>query len=384
MIFAWLTILAALAGEEAPKPTWFAVPTASYDSDAGFGVGFRAELATHAEGYAPFKTSWVAQGHVSWWGYHHHRLRVDRIGLGSEHRLRLTAHLAWRQWLNDGYWGLGNGTTVAARPAVDRRYQYSLFQPFGLLTLRYDVGVDNDWSVYGGLSPKYSVVRTFEGSLLEQEQPYGVAGGFSAQGFAGVLYDSRQPEIAPHQGLLLELSGRAAPDLDGEAGGFWGGLASLRTYLPLGEGVTLASRLTVEHLVGDVPFWEMVHWGGYTPNTSGSELLRGNAFGRWRAPGKVLAGAELRVIALRHQAFERPVQWELAPFVDLGAVYGEGRPAEVLPVHPTVGLGIRPIYDHLMVGRLDLALGAELVEDAGGDIQLEPDYGFYLVFEHPY
>lgn len=380
LLFATL----ALAQDEAPKPTWYALPTVGFDTDDGFGAGVRAELATHGQGYEPYKTAWVVQGYAAWSGYHHHRLRFDRVGLGPEHRLRLTAHLAWRQWLHDGYWGIGNGTTVADGQDEGTRYQYSLFQPFGHLTLRYDVGEESPWSVFGALSPKYSVVRAFEGSLMEEEQPYGAAGGFSAQVFAGVLYDTRQPEIAPHRGVLLELSGRAAPDLDGEAGGFWGGLASARGFVPLGARVTLASRILVEHLVGEVPFWEMAHWGGAAPIATGSELLRGNSFGRWRAPGKALASAELRMILLRHQAFKRPVEWELAPFVDVGAVYGQGRSAEVLPVHPATGVGIRPIYDGIMVGRLDLAMGAELVEEPGGDVVIEPDYGFYLVFEHPY
>ncbi|MEQ1501968.1 MAG: hypothetical protein ABMB14_07040, partial [Myxococcota bacterium] len=215
------------------KPHGYVVPNAAYDTDDGFGAGARAELAwpTDLPGL-PYRLSLVAQGYVATSGYQHHRIRVDATGLGPAHRGRLTVHLAWRQWLSDRYYGLGDATTrdaayVRSYDADDpdrRRYQYGLFQPFAHVTLRRDVG-DTPFQLFGALQPKWTWLRVYPGSLLAEDDPYGVAGGPTVQAFVGVLHDTRSPEIAPRRGHLAELSVRGAPDLGGEAGGFGGALA---------------------------------------------------------------------------------------------------------------------------------------------------------------
>jgi hypothetical protein len=48
--------------------------------------------------------------------------------MGPEGRTRFTLYTAWRQWLNDGYYGIGNGTTreaafVGAFAADDPAYE---------------------------------------------------------------------------------------------------------------------------------------------------------------------------------------------------------------------------------------------------------------------
>jgi hypothetical protein len=69
------------------------------------------------------------------------------------------------------------------------------------------------------------------------------------------------------------------------------------------------------------------------------------------------------------------------PFADAGAVWGAGDAAKApppdIPVHPTVGGGVRAIWAETMVGRLDVGAGPDATESG------EPwGWGLYLMFDH--
>jgi len=375
---------------------WYAIPNVAFDTDDGMGFGARGEVAFDGPACTPYCSAWVLHLFATTRGYHHHRLRWDRTGLGPGGRLRLTAHLAWRQWLNDGYWGLGNGTArerayVGSWDRDDprrRRYRYTLLQPFLHLTLRALLG--GPWSAFGSLNLKYSVVRTYDGSLLAEQRPYGMKGGLGALASAGVLYDTRQPELTPRRGVLAELSARGTPPLPEGAGAFGGAFASVRAFHALGDRVVLAWRLMAEQLWGQLPFYEMVHWGGSVPvaGVGGFETLRGVSFGRWRAPGKAIFNSELRVDVARHTLAGAPMRWQLVPYVDAGAVFGgdhgDSLQVEHSPIHPAAGLGVRAVYQEAFVGRVDTGFGLDPVVEPDGDVTPEATWGLYVVFDHTF
>ncbi len=375
-----------------PDVSWYVIPNVSVDTDDGFGAGARGEIAWKDGRHDPYRLSLVVQGYAAVSGFQHHRLRVDALGLGRRGLGRVTTHVAWRQWLNDGYWGIGNGT--AREPAFtgtfdrddlrSRRYQYSLLQPFAHVTWRRQWRDGSPFELYAAVNPKYSIVRTYEGSLLAEERPYGIDGGLTMQGFAGVLHDTRFPEVGPRRGHLFELGARAAPRLTGEAGPFGGGLVSLRAFAG-GDRVVVAGRAMAEWLLGEVPFYEMVHWGGAIPiaGVGGPDTLRGILFGRFRAPGKAVANGELRWRTVRLVAFSSPLDLELVPYLDLATVWGAEEPVRApLPVHPAAGGGIRVVYDQTFVGRIDSGVGLDPVAWPDGRVEQRPAWGFYLTFDH--
>ncbi len=127
---ACLPLAAAEPAEAGPAPaepaalpgtrfSWVAIPNFGYDVDDGFGAGASAELDWYAPGHDPYQLAFVTQAYLTTNGYHHHRVRFDAPGLGPSHRLRLTGHFAYRQWLNDGYWGMGNDTTLTRTSVED-------------------------------------------------------------------------------------------------------------------------------------------------------------------------------------------------------------------------------------------------------------------------
>ena len=371
---------------------WYAIPNVGYDSDDGLGFGARAEVALDEPGYTPYHSAYVVHAFLTTRGYHHHRFRFDRTGLGPDGRLRVTLHVAWRQWLNDGYWGLGDRTAREPDPTA-KRYRYSLFQPFVHLTLR--ARLDGPWQAFASLNVKWSAVRTYAGSLLAEQRPYGLDGGLAAILSAGVLYDTRQPELAPHRGVLVELSGRGTPPLPRGAGAFGGPFAALRGFVELAPWCVLGGRAMVEYLWGNVPFYEMVHWGGAIPvaGFGGADTLRGALFGRWHAPGKALANLEVRFDVLTHGLAGKPFVWQLVPFVDAGVVFGPSPslaagaaalPTGGWPVHPSAGLGLHVVYADAFVGRIDAGVSPDPRQRADGRVVDELAWGVYVVFDQTF
>jgi hypothetical protein len=375
---------------------WYAIPNLAYDTDDGLGFGARGELAIDEPGYDPYALAFVLHLFFTTRGYMHHRIRIDRTHFGPEGRLRFTAHLAWRQWLNDGYWGIGDRTTIEEAYAGDfssddpreKRYRYTLLQPFAHLTL--SGMLDGPWRTFVSLNGKWSIVHTYPGSLLLEQRPYGIDGGPSLQFSAGILFDTRRPEVSPREGVLLELSARGVPRLTSGSGRFAGVLASARGFISFGELFTFAVRGMAEYLAGAIPFYEMVHWGGAVPVTGfgGFETLRGVPFGRWRAPGKMILNSELRIHFIEHRLFGESMVWELAPYVDAGMVFGSAGlstgPQDGPRIHPCFGGGIRAVYAEAFVGRIDGGLGLDWVRAPDGTIMERSDVGFYVVFDHPF
>jgi hypothetical protein len=375
---------------------WYVIPNVAYDSDDGLGFGVRGELALHERGYEPYRAAFVLHAFASLRNYHHHRFRFDRVGLGSARRLRLTVHAAYRQWGNDGYWGIGNGTTREREFVGDfesddprrQRYRYTLIQPFVHATLRAEMG--GGVALFVSLNGKWSVVSARSISLLEEQQPYGMEGGLTLLFSAGLIYDTRQPEVEPRRGLLAEVSGQWAAPLPWGPGNFGGAFFSLRAYHSLASWLVLAWRVMAEMLGGDVPFYEMVHWRGSAPiaGFGGFETLRGVSFGRWRAPSKALANVELRFRLGEHNLFRRPLTWQLGLFGDAGVVWAAGDDAleEELdfPLHVAGGLGLRLIFDRSFVGRLDVGFSNDPVREPTGEVSSAFQYGIYVVFDQAF
>ncbi len=388
-----LALLAAASAAE-PDRDWYVVPTVSFDTDDGFGGGLRAEVAWRAEGVEPYRTALVAQAYATVRGYHHHRFRFDLLDRGPEGRLRLTGHIAYRAWLNDQYYGIGNQTVREAGylggwdpdSPDGKYYRYQLIQPFAQLTARYSLG--GPWEAGAAVIGKRSRVNAYDRSLLAADQPFGMDGGWGLMLLGGLVYDSRAPELTPTSGVFAEVTGRVAPPLPGGQGAFVGAFGSFRHYTELTDGAVFAWRVMGEWLQGQVPFYEMVHWGGIVPVTGmgGSETLRGAAFGRWRAPGKAVFNAELRLRALRHTIGGEAFEWQLVPFVDAGTVFGAppGGPGPAFPIHPAAGVGVHVVLADSFVGRLDPGWALDPVQQQDGSVKMQASFGFYLVFDQTF
>lgn len=364
----------------------YALPVVSLDSDDGFGVGARAELYRDREGYEPYLEAWMIHAHVTLTGYQHHRMRYDRLWPHA----RLTVNLAYRKWQNAGWYGLGDGWRVVD-PPNPKFQRYILQQPFGRVTVRHDL--TGPLQAFVALDLDVTTIRTHPGeSALLDQAPNGMDGGPQLEGLAGLIVDTRQPEISPVRGVFAEVSGRVGARLPMIAprGSMFGVMALAKGYQQLTPGVVFAGRVMAERLWGDVPFYEMTHWGGSTPivGMGGAETIRGLNSDRFHAPGHAVANAELRVDAFTLHVRKAPLVAEAVPFVDAGTTWGTDRPERMetcgVCLHPSAGLGLRAVYDEAFVGRLDFAIAPDAVRYEGDLNGVRPTWGFYLAFDHTF
>ena len=373
---------------------WMALPTAGYDADDGVGLGVLAELWWLMKGYEPYRADIRFLGFLTDRGHHNHRLIIDLPDMGQFHGLRFTAYVAYRQWLNDGYWGIGNGVNreraFVGNFDIDdprrKRYKYQLVQPFAHLMLRYDLGPV--LGAFVATTIQWTRVRTYSGSLLEEHAPTGLDGGWSVQASLGFMWDTREPEVVPDRGVFAEVSGRVVPSISEPTEVFGGPFGSIRVFLPVKPGrAVLAWRVMGEWLFGDIPFYEMVRWGGSEPimGFGGGHTIRGAKFGRWRGPAKAVANLELRVELGRHPALKSELRWQLVAFGDIGGVWGAGDDATAeapeFPLHAGTGLGVRAILADTFVARLDLGLSPDPIEEEDGTIVRPPSFGLYITVD---
>jgi outer membrane protein assembly factor BamA len=402
LVAAALLGAASTAAADDPTPVmrydWFVVPMMAYNSDNGVGFGARVEVARREPGYQPFRAAYMAQGYASLRSYHHHMLRYDRIGLGSD-RLRLTVNGVYRQWGNDGYWGIGNATTRERQYVGDfddddprgERYEYSLVQPFLHVTLRVGLGsrpaagTRRPWAIFTSFNGKWSDVSAHRDSLLAEDQPWGVEGGLDLLVTAGLLYDTRRPEADPQRGIFAEVSlSGSIPNSSGSAALF-ALHGAARAYHALLPWMVAAGRVMVEAMFGRVPFYEMVHWHGSVPiaGFGGFDAVRGVPFGRWRAPHRAVASVELRLRLARITVFRRSLALQLGLFTDAGIVWGAGEDpgAEAqFPLHVTGGAGLRLVFAETFVGRFDTGFGNDPIREASGELSDALSLGIYLTF----
>lgn len=339
------------------------LPNFGYTPDDGYGIGFLVDLHDRPiPGVRP--RSLAVHTYMSSDGFQNQRLRFDLPGLGPFH---VGGLFAYRAWQHDGYWGIGPDTV--REPGQD--YGYSLVQPFGHLALAGRVTPALE--LYGSLDARWSKITAPDGSLLAEERPTGIDGGLAIQVGAGAMLDTRDEVLDPHRGAVVEVGGRAVVT----DSPFGGPFASVRTFVPFGPCVW-ATRLMGEHLFGDVPFYEMLLWGGFTPvmGLGGYETLRGLPYGRWRGPGKALLNTELRIDVTKHPFAGGTLQWQLAPLVDAAAVWTDTAP---WPIHPTGGLGVRGVWSEGLVGRIDAAVGVDPIREDGVVVDA-PSWGIYLAF----
>ena len=392
--FEWPRELTPVIQGETKQFKWIALPGMGYDADDGIGFAVMGELWWRDPDYDPYRASLRVLGYVSVFGHHHHRFVLDLPDLGRFQGLRFTGYLTYRQWLNDGYWGIGNGNLRDRQYVGDfdrddprrKHYKYKLIQPFAHMVLRYDLGPL--LSTFASLSLQWTHVGTYEGSLLEEQQPFGMDGGWSAQAGGGFIWDTREPELCPIEGIFAEVSGRIYPSITDPSHVFGGPFASMRAYFPLAPPrVVLGWRVMLEWLWGDIPFYEMVRWGGSEPilGFGGYQTIRGISFGRWRAPGKGVANLELRIDLFRHRAFRSVLRWQAVVFGDLGGVWGSEsgwtQEAPAFPFHAGTGLGVRAILADTFVARLDLGLAPDPVLEEDGSISRPPNIALYLTVD---
>lgn len=125
-------------------------------------------------------------------------------------------------------------------------------------------------------------------------------------------------------------------------------------FIPLSSGRYISVfRLMYNQTLGnEVPFLEQSILGG-------ENTLRGYGRNRFIDNSFLLCNLEERIRLFRWEVFGVTADWEVAPFVDLGAVMEALNKARSSNFELNPGIGVRAIIRPNIVGRVDLGVGKD-------------------------
>ncbi len=170
-------------------------------------------------------------------------------------------------------------------------------------------------------------------------------------------YDSRDDDDRPTSGAVALAGAELSARRLGSSASFARFDAELQGFAPLWtDRVISAARVRavhVEPLRGDrLPWLELSRLGG-------ADTLRGFTRERFADAASVLASYEARIRVLTTEFGDTAVDWEVAPFVDAGAVAPRATELRADDVQVSAGLGLRAGLRAGLVGRVDLAVSDE-------------------------
>jgi outer membrane protein assembly factor BamA len=193
--------------------------------------------------------------------------------------------------------------------------------------------------------------------ILDRFSPAEVPGtdGFSAHAQRiGLTYSTLDDADMPTAGFY----GRAVFEISTEALGSTASYrhygVELKAFVPADDArYVTAIRVAYNQTLGDdVPFLERSILGG-------KNTLRGYGDNRFIDSSYALINIEERIRVFRYRVFNVNTDWEVAPFIDLGAVA-----RDLLDLDPrnfvfNPGVGFRAVVRPNVVGRVDIGFGKE-------------------------
>jgi outer membrane protein assembly factor BamA len=327
----------------------------------------------YAPGKAPYAHALGAQVFFSSRGVQNHYLRYDGPQLLGP--MRVEGRLEYRREMRSPFFGAGNKSAPDFRgDENDPRYNFDKGAPGFWVRLRgRPCGDTHPLQSYVGYGWRHTRVDVYETSMLGQEQPLGIEGGSTGQLLAGVLWDTRDDESDPTVGGVEELALRVSGSATGSRYHYAGITLSERRYLKLSSRLTLAHRLTLDMLFGDVPFYEWSNTGGVnvTEGIGGMSSVRGIERNRFSGNIKAFSNTELRFQAANLKVFGQDMRVGAVVFMDFGRVWHPGVPdGKWYEWHPGIGGGVR-LARRAAVIRMDYARSTESGKQR-----------FYLTFGH--
>ncbi len=130
--------------------------------------------------------------------------------------------------------------------------------------------------------------------------------------------------------------------------------AEVKGYFPLDKAryVSVFRFMYNQTLGSNVPFLEQSILGGET-------TLRGYGRNRFIDNSYFLCNLEERIRLFRWEIFNVTADWEIAPFLDMGAVMQSLNKAHINNFEVNPGLGFRAVVRPNIVGRVDMGIGRD-------------------------
>jgi len=342
----------------APHYAFAAVPLVSYSSDTGFGLGLRGVVQRRAADAEPYVFSLEAQGFATTGGtqFHFAFLDVPRLAGGP---FRLDVLAGYDRNSAAPYYGIGNHPALASdAPTPLDTY----VEEYPVLRARLRGAVWQGLSAIGGYRLLLQHVAAEPNSRLAQDAPLGVDGGAYAEASLGLGWDTRDDEMEPTRGALLEATARTTAAPLGSRFVSVGAFSSAAAYQAIGARAVVAGRVALDATWGDVPFDRLQDFGSLlTPffllsGVGGGLTVRGLRQSEYVGRTKAIANAEIRWQFMELDVWRERVRLSSIAFVDAGRVWhGRDPPAlAAFGVHVGTGGGLRIAWGKLVVLRADV------------------------------
>jgi hypothetical protein len=352
------------------------VPFVGGDTDIGFGAGAISSVARLDPNRQPFR--WRLEGAAFAtvkprkgprfdWPYQDVFVGYSHNGLFSE-RLRLEARVSFTRETDLRYYGIGNAS-VAPPDDVPERDLFTRTHPAGRVRTR--IALTRAASVVLGSIYTFTWLDYDPSSRLAQDQITGspqvrqllqVDRSHALHLFeAGMLFDTRDNEVAPLRGQFHQVELRLAPWQSSRHPYRYAELhTTLRFYQQIvTDRLVLAARAVGYLQIGDVPFYELSRYDE-TSALGGAKGVRGIPKNRYYGKRKAFGNIELRLRLLNLHVRKSEYQLGLVGFFDGGRVWADLRSAPELDgtglgLKYGTGGGLRLLKGTTFVLRIDLA-----------------------------
>lgn len=360
-------------------------PILGGNTDIGFQIGLAATFTRVSPAYIPYR--WKLDGLLSAsvkdgprgtevvQQSHDIRLDIPRA-LGG--RVRIMPGIFFERTVNAGYFGIGNAAPTIAKPdgSFGSRYQYTHREIRARVNLR--TPLSGPLSVMYGIALRNVLPSTYDESKLELDarranpdgSPYvrGLRGLNHVILSGGLIYDTRDNEITPHNGSFDQYALRVGGATPTSEGVYYGGLnVILRRYVPLGGPFVFAARGLVDAMAGQVAFYDLSQGGAFIPVDlpGGPQGVRGVPNGRYQGLVKVVANAELRATHLKFKLFGDDFRLGNNVFFDTGRVFArygaDDRDGKGLGLKYGVGGGVFVVWGTAAVFRVEVAYSPDAI-----------------------
>jgi outer membrane protein assembly factor BamA len=372
--------------------------------------------------YTPYRHRVFLQGYATTDGWQYHWADYDGLYLGDS-PFRLRALFIYERNTAAQYFGAGEAAlgdlgfsqtgqtyeTYAAlqddiRAVSPAGVTHAAYNRYLLESPRANVTIERDfWGgrirTQGGVAIQYSDVRTYDGRIVEGDDPsgsgnavkatqgvtkltedceagivQGCRGGWNNTLKLGIALDTRDFEPDPNAGVFFDITGELSNRAIGSTYDYGRLTLSPRFFWsPLRKltDLVLAGRIAYSMQTDDVPFFAMntlAFTDGNRTGLGGLRTLRGFRQDRFIGKTMMVGNLEARWTFVNFRALKQRFGLTLVPFVDAGRVFD--RP-EVMFTKMRVsgGAGLRILWNQATVVVADYGMSSE-------------DAGFYLNFNH--
>ncbi len=264
-------------------------------------------------------------------------------------------------WFADGsarFFGFqANSSTAQETNYTDREITYNLSATW-FLGRHYYLELGHR---FRSVSIKQGAVKSvpFIADRFTPEEVPGIDGFTTSAPRLSLIYSTLDSKTLPTFGGYARVSFEPTLKALGGAADYRHYEVELKGYVPHDEDKRFISvfRLMYNQTLGDtnnrkVPFLEQSSLGG-------ENTLRGYGRNRFIDNSFLLLNLEERIRLFRWEIFNVNADWELAPFIDLGAVMESFAKANSKSFEFNPGIGFRATVRPNVVGRVDIGVGRE-------------------------